>query len=164
MRHKGFWIGLSVLAIIAGVWGYARSQNKTGPADNFDTYGQVACINPELPVPDELHFHPHLVILLEGKQEIIPADIGIDEHCHRILHTHDKSGTIHIEPNVADTFYLGDFFSVWGKTFNQNQILDKKVDSNHRILMTVNGAVNREYENLVLAEGQEIRIEYQKVK
>ena len=33
------------------------------------------------------------------------------------LHTHDTSGTVHMESSVARTFTLGDFFDVWGVRF-----------------------------------------------
>jgi hypothetical protein len=38
----------------------------------------------------------------------------------QVLHTHDTSGLIHIEPDTPEqnhVYTIGDFFRVWGKPF-----------------------------------------------
>jgi len=59
--------------------------------DTSDTSG-VPCIYSEV-----FHIHPHLQILVDGKEEAIPAGIGIEPGCTRELHTHEPDGEIHIE-------------------------------------------------------------------
>ncbi len=73
------------------------------------------------------HYHPLLVINVNGVQKEVPADIGISPSetnpgysCGSGLHdihTHDGSGIIHLElpviPQTAPT--LGDFFTIWGQ-------------------------------------------------
>lgn len=108
----------------------------------------------------QYHIHPRLEIIINGAREVIPANIGIAPGCLRVLHTHDDSGTIHVESPRAADFTLADFFAVWGKTFNRNQILDSKTDAARGITMTVNGQPSSDYENLVLKDGQEIVIQY----
>jgi len=66
------------------------------------------------------HWHTQLTIVSAGNPVTIPADIGISFTCMQILHTHDTSGLIHIEPDTpeqARVYTVGDFFNVWGKPF-----------------------------------------------
>lgn len=158
---KGTFITLLLMAMLGvGLLGYSnyRSQN-TAP----DTSGKLPCLNPNLPVPENLHWHPELEIIIDGKEVEIPAGVGIEGDCHRPLHTHETDNVIHVEPNFAQDFYLKDFFVIWERPFSSTQILDKSVDSTHDILMTVNGIVSREYENHLLENNQQIKIEYRRI-
>lgn len=49
---------------------------------------------------------------------LIPANTGFDASCARPLHTHDTSGTIHVETDVNRNYTVGDFFLIWNKVFN----------------------------------------------
>src|SRR3989475_4379207 len=53
---------------------------------------------------------------------LIPANIGFSSDCARPLHTHDTSGTIHVETDVNQNYTIGDFFLIWGKVFNSSGI------------------------------------------
>ncbi len=109
----------------------------------------------------ESHYHPYLTIVIDGEEIPIPAETGVEPGCMRMVHTHDDSGKLHIEKEDASVnITIGDFFSVWGKTFTGNQILDSKVDSTHEIVMSVDGVVNTEYENYIPSDGEQIIIEY----
>jgi hypothetical protein len=134
----------------------SSTENNSEPQTN------VPCINSKLPILKEYHLHPHLTIIINGTSTPIPANIGIDFACERVIHTHDPSGTIHVEPNTPSTFTLKDFFSVWGVVFNQYRIGDFTTDADHEIVMTVNGNPSKEFENLILQDNQEIVIEYKK--
>ena len=93
------------------------------------------------------HYHPLLVIDVDGTQQPLPydrsqsADIGfIDSpgytnpslYCPstaigpgiHALHTHDGSGIIHAElpPNVAGTPTLGNFFEIWGEPLSHSAV------------------------------------------
>jgi hypothetical protein len=118
-----------------------------------------------------LHIHPHLEILIFGNPITIPANIGISSNIwknHTIdtygmtgmapLHTHDTSGTIHVESNTVRNYTLGQFFDVWGVQFNESCILDKCSGSSGKIGMTINGVTNNEYRSHVLKDGELIRI------
>ena len=53
---------------------------------------------------------------------LIPANVGLDATCTRPLHTHDVSGTIHVEPAVDHNFTVGDFFLIWNKVLNKTGV------------------------------------------
>ena len=112
----------------------------------------------------QFHIHPHLEILINGRREEIPANIGIKSTCMNALHTHDTSGTIHVESPEQRDFTLADFFAVWNKPFNKDHIIDYKTDSQHAIRETVNGKEVLDYENTVLRDKDQIVIIYEKIK
>src|SRR3989344_7293960 len=100
----------------------------------------------------QFHIHPNLEIIINGQRQEIPANIGINDGCMNSLHTHDNSGKIHVESPEKRDFTLSDFFAVWDKTYNKDQILDYKVDDKHIIRQTVNGNETQDYENTVLRD------------
>lgn len=61
-----------------------------------------------------LHIHSNLQIFVRGQQEAVPVNIGVTQTAIQSLHTHETTGTIHIESSVARTFTLGELFDVWG--------------------------------------------------
>jgi hypothetical protein len=108
-----------------------------------------------------LHWHAQLSISILGTPYTVPADIGIvSTTCYRPLHTHDASGTIHIELPGPRAVYLRDFFAIWGLPFSQTQIFNSFADVTHEIAMSVGGVPSGAYENLILANGQDISIVY----
>jgi hypothetical protein len=64
-----------------------------------------------------MHTHANLQIFVHGTAEPVPVNIGITNAAIQSLHTHDTSGTVHMESSVARTFTLGEFFDVWGVRF-----------------------------------------------
>ncbi|MBI3485457.1 hypothetical protein HY025_00770 [Candidatus Daviesbacteria bacterium] len=77
------------------------------------------------------------------------------------IHTHDDSGIIHVESPVKRDFTLGDFFAIWGKAFNKDQVLDSKVDEQHVIKETINGKESQDYESTILKDQDQIVISYE---
>jgi hypothetical protein len=73
---------------------------------------------------ETFHIHAMLHIYVNGLLSPIPADIGIEVSKGRetSLHTHDKTGIIHMETNRRYPFTLGDFFSVWGVKLGPAQL------------------------------------------
>ncbi|MGD6746043.1 hypothetical protein ACOKM3_29940 [Streptomyces sp. BH106] len=65
-----------------------------------------------------MHIHPHLTVYAGGRQVTVPADIGIDRSGRKPryspLHTHDTTGTVHVESAVWRDFTLGQFLTEWG--------------------------------------------------
>ena len=111
----------------------------------------------------KFHIHPHLEIIINNQKQETPANIGIAYTCMNALHTHDTSGIIHVEsPEIRD-FILADFFAVWNKPFNKDQILDYKVDAQHTIRVTVNGSEVQDFENTVLRDKDQIVINYESI-
>jgi len=101
-----------------------------------------------------LHIHPHIAIIVDGEEEIIPLNIGITNQCMAEVHTHDTTGTIHVEATRrGKIFTLNDFFGVWGKTIERD---------GYDFLMTVNGEQSSESGALILGDKQEILLKYKK--
>ncbi|HSR89646.1 MAG TPA: hypothetical protein VLK22_04645 [Candidatus Udaeobacter sp.] len=111
----------------------------------------------------QFHIHPYLKIIINSQPQEIPANIGISSECMHAIHTHDNTGKIHVESPEKRDFTLGDFFLIWQKTFNKNQILNYKADAAHIIGETVNGLVVNDYENTILRDNDQIVIYYSEV-
>jgi hypothetical protein len=103
-----------------------------------------------------IHIHPHLTIVINGQQQVIPANTGIplDSSGNPIgfypIHTHDNTGTLHVESPTTRTFFLHDFFDIWGQPFDQTHILGFHTSASNPVTMTVNGQPSSQYGNLVL--------------
>jgi len=127
-----------------------------------------------------MHIHPRIEIFIDGQRVAIPANIGIDSNLWKDrslerygmpmpdmpempymspLHTHDTSGVIHVESTVNREYTLGEFFDVWGVTFNESCIFDRC--SGGSVVILVNGVRNSEFRNHVLNDGEEIHIRFE---
>lgn len=108
-----------------------------------------------------MHFHPYLTILIDGDEYSIPGNTGIDtdvcEGAMHMTHTHDESGKIHVESKQIEDVPLEVFFDVWGKHFDETGIMEYRDGT---IEMTVDGQISTDYQNLILADGQNIVISY----
>ena len=100
-----------------------------------------------------IHIHPKLTIFVEGKQQLIPANIGVESNFMRALHTHDASGTLHIESPCSGRtdFTLGEFFEVWGEGFYKEGM---------KVRMLVNGEENAELDKYIMRNHDDIKLEY----
>ena len=74
-----------------------------------------------------MHLHPLLNVMVNGESTTVPKNIGIDALLHKDhsldqygtsrsapLHTHDDSGTIHVESTVNRNYTFGEFLNIWG--------------------------------------------------
>lgn len=112
-KYKGFIIGLSVVVILFVL--LAVGNRKTDRVILSDAGTEIPCL-PNGHQQVAAHIHPILTITTDGEPEIVPANIGIEGSCMREVHTHDVTGTIHVETKELETTYtLGDFFAVWGR-------------------------------------------------
>jgi len=73
------------------------------------------------------HVHSHVSIFLNGEALSVPGQIGIVEtsataHCFYSIHTHDKSGKIHVEAPAPAMFTLGMLFSIWGQPLETTNV------------------------------------------
>jgi hypothetical protein len=73
------------------------------------------------------HVHTHVSIFLDGQALAFPGQVGIVRRetpgdCFYPLHTHDKSGKIHIEAGAYELFTLGQLFSVWGQPLEATDV------------------------------------------
>jgi len=146
-KHIWVWVvAIIAVAVIGfGIYRYLF----TGPVDgNLASDPLKSCVNHT----GGMHIHPNINISIDGIAQEIPANIGISVACMRPLHTHDSSGTIHVEFPRQHDFRLGDFFTLWDRPFNKE---------GYSVVMTVNGGENTEYENLILKDGDRIELNYE---
>lgn len=110
-----------------------------------------------------IHWHPKLTILIEGQKQEITPNLGIGG-IHQPIHTHDSSGTLHLEVKglvTKDEIRVAKFFQIWGKQFNVNCIFDKCNGTDGTVKITVNGQENKEFENYQMKDGDNIEIKYE---
>jgi hypothetical protein len=106
-----------------------------------------------------MHIHPHLDLYVDGQKRTVPAQIGIDPGLWRThkydryigdmgaapIHTHDASGTLHVESSVTANWTLGNFLQIWGLNFR-----------GRTVQATADGQPVSNYKNVVLKDGEEI--------
>ncbi len=143
-------VGITLVVFAAIVVGSAQSTKNFNPA--------TQCVQHSNSL--SMHIHPVVKIFFDDAPVTIPSNIGIDPSCMKALHTHDESGTIHVEYPQTHDFVLADFFANWGMPFFKDQIMDKKIDATHTLTMTVDGKPSDQFDKLVLKDGQQIVIRY----
>lgn len=97
------------------------------------------------------HIHSKLTIVVDGVPELIPSHIGDTADCMAEVHTHDASGTVHVEGVEEKQFMLADFYSVWGKEI---------VRDGYVLRASVKGVAVSDPESITLEEGSEIVLVY----
>lgn len=111
-----------------------------------------------------IHIHPTLKIIVNGQDQTVPANVGIvldsngNPQNFYPLHTHDASGTIHVESPTVRDFHLKDFFAIWDQKFDSTHILGYSTAANNPVQMTVNGVPSPAYGDLKLNDGAQIVI------
>ena len=105
-----------------------------------------------------LHIHPIVEIEIKGEEYVIPAEIGISPEGMRAIHTHDKTGKLHVESPFPHQFYLKDFFTIWGESFTKDCIFEFCVDETYSLITYVNGETNDLYGLIPLHDGDKIKI------
>jgi hypothetical protein len=109
-----------------------------------------------------VHFHPLLKVYVNGKQIPVPANIGIDPTQDAMqmagLHTHDTSGTIHVE-GVAGA-RLGQFFGIWGVPLSASQLGPYRASGGNAVRMWVDGKPSNAFGQLRLADRQRIVVSF----
>ncbi len=118
------------------------------------------------------HVHAHLSLFHDGQQIAVPQEIGI-LHLHMKspagklipitayywLHTHDRSGIIHVESPLSPAhvqFTLGSFFDIWGEPLSSKQVTAWRGN----VTVFVNGKLYRKNPRLIrLLPHEEITLE-----
>ncbi len=112
-----------------------------------------------------MHIHPQLSITSNSAGAVtIPAQIGITQSLwndHSLdqygagglapIHTHDTSGTIHVESNTLRDFTLHQFLAIWGQPRDGSAINGKAVMS-----LTVDGQAQAQTQDVVFKDLQKI--------
>jgi hypothetical protein len=83
----------------------------------MDPVGGVGCYK-----IGQYHTHALLSIYRDGVRLALPGSIGRDTGCEYELHTHEGSGTIHIEADSPKVFTLGQFFLLWGQNLSDASV------------------------------------------
>ncbi len=149
-KYKNWLIGAVVLALVVVFIGPKLKGGSSGTPSNANV-ANLPCLLPNVQLA--MHWHPELKIIVDGEDEVIPANVGLDGSCHRPLHTHDATGVIHLEAQVVRDYLLSEFLGLLGKTAERE---------GYDVKMTVNEKPSVEFGNLVLKEGQKIVLEYTK--
>lgn len=79
-----------------------------GPLDRA-VLGGVGCTGTGI-----VHQHSLVSIYKDGVRMGPPDNVG-HAACSYELHTHDRTGMVHIHSDVEKTFTLGQFFTLWGQ-------------------------------------------------
>src|SRR2546426_6760452 len=73
---------------------------------------------------ETFHLHAMLHIYVNGLLSPLPANIGLGpaKRLESSMHTHDRTGIIHMEAPHRYSYTLGDFFAVWGVKLGPAQV------------------------------------------
>ena len=99
--------------------------NRNSPTGGDGTpLDDIPCTNP---VPDDYHVHVHLSIFVNGEAKSVPKEVGFvsqagGSRCIYWLHTHDKSGKLHVEGDAPRAYTLGEFFRIWGQPLESTNV------------------------------------------
>ena len=105
-----------------------RSNGRGGQGQAVDG---LSCFGPRNQTTYEYlyHAHSHLAIYKDGVRLSIPQLIGVvgddavvSTTCFYPLHTHDSTGTLHIEPLNYERVTLGQFFNIWGQPLSRTNV------------------------------------------
>jgi hypothetical protein len=145
---KLFWT-IAVLALLLLGFGWWQGASPQGDAEIISREG--------------IHWHPQLEIYVRGEKVEIPEGIGLIG-AHSPMHTHDDLPLIHMEFSGVvrkDDTRLGNFFTLWGKSFNATQLFDYRNGSEGTVRMFVNGQESSEFEQYHMRDGDRIEIRYE---
>ena len=148
MKIKAFYLVIILVAVGLIVWAV-----KSGPKiTNEDVVSRTG-----------IHWHPHLEIVIKGVRQTVPKNIGTTGAHTNNIHTHDDSGTLHMEHQglvTRDKLKIKNFFNEWSKRFDRECIFDSCNGPEGRVTMTVNGAPNDQFENYEMRDQDLIVITY----
>ena len=143
-----------------------------------DQFGSQPCADARWPVADDTvdlaeaaevpvdpvewlshHVHAYVGVFVGGEAEKVPAGIGIDNVGHRIagLHTHDCSGTVHVEAEQPIELTLGQFADSWGVKLDADCFADLCAPDN-AIAVQVDGRPATDVRAVVIADCAVINI------
>lgn len=145
-------VGLLILVVLLiGVGKVAKPGAKLAVSTDQEKRTTVPCL-PNGHTNLALHTHQLLSIVVDGQNEIIPANIGISGDCMAEVHTHETDGKIHVETAQASKEHtLNDFFSVWGRDIER---------PGYALIAIINADTSEDPGSHVLRDGDVITLSY----
>ena len=140
------------------------NRNTATGGDGTDV-DDIRCTNN---MPEEYHVHAHLSIIVNGEQKAVPAEVGFHSfpeggRCLYLMHTHDKSGKIHMEADAPRTFTLGQFFRIWGMPLESTNVVGYQGLPIRLFLVEEDGTVSQvdpaDWNNLELTSHRQVTFE-----
>ena len=153
-RRQLAWIAGITVVVAAGVFVFTNRKDSNTPSSALPgvmetkapwpaNADQSAARATALGLPPEgttLHEHANVQIFIHGKQQPVPANIGIsDAGAIQSLHTHSDPGVVHVESSESREFTLGEFFGVWGVRFTPSCLGGYCNDDTNHLQVFVNG-------------------------
>jgi hypothetical protein len=117
-RYISLLLILMVIVISGGSMVKTIKVNGQALGSSSTPYPELTNNGIECDIVEHLTFHTHtnLTMIVDEKQQKIPAGIGIiPAKCIYWLHTHDDSGLIHMESPDKSKFYVRAIFSDMGQ-------------------------------------------------
>ena len=137
-------IGITLL-VLGSTTGPSTPGNKMVLHNHVNlnvTYNSQALMVPE---------HIGMVEIGKAEDPLLYGDHSIDQYGMEgmsPLHTHDASGSIHVEANTKRDFTLGEFLDIW-----------KGLDINGKTVQaSLNGNSVSDYRNIILNDGDSISL------
>lgn len=152
MKKKNLIIGFVVVVLLGVLLYFSASMQTSGTLVMVGTTN-VACL-PNGHQQLAVHIHPKLSITVDGVPEVIPANIGVTQTCMAEIHTHDATGSIHVETATADRveqLSFDDFFAVWGTPVERE---------GYTVAVTVNGEVVESLAAVPLRDNDQVQLVY----
>lgn len=94
------------------------------------------------PMGTAAHYHPHLRIVIDGRDVPVAPNIGVDPATGAMsaLHTHEGDGTIHVEADEPDeVFTLRQLFVQWDVALSSSRIGSVRAAHGEHVKLTSNG-------------------------
>jgi hypothetical protein len=174
--RRAFWAGIAVgLGVSAAFLTLTFTHRTSAPSADAPWSANAGALRARLRAlglsalsveGTRLHTHEHLDLYLNGRHVAVPAGIGIGNDARGAffspLHTHDRSGILHVESPTARPYTLGMFFRVWGVRLTTACIGDDCAGGGNALRAFVDGAPVagdpariplRRHEEIVLAFG-----------
>jgi hypothetical protein len=110
----------------------------------------------------EYHVHPQLRVFINDEKVKVPENIGIDLKNKMIspLHTHDDSGTIHVEAPEPVDFTLEQLFQEWDVELDEDCIATYCADDTNQLVTFVDGKRVPDPREVVFEDKQDIVLWY----
>jgi sulfur carrier protein ThiS len=146
-----------IIPVVAGIVAFAAFAGISYTSSHPHANGSNSNV-------EKLHIHPHLDVLVNGNPVTLPANIGISQQLYKDrslaqygamsgmapLHTHDDSGTVHVESTVVRNYTLGEFLNIWGKDLG---------GGSKTVKVSVDGNPIPDYRNHILRDGEKISLQ-----